>query len=101
MFAESTALCRVRRVQALLLGSLVGVALASLGCGSSATEPVSVPQAPPAPVEPRITGKFVDGEHEGSSPGTAAAEARMDASAPSTDPARSSVLAPAPDAAQP
>jgi hypothetical protein len=58
---------------------LAGVVFA-VGCGTQAGGPTSVPQAPPAPLEPTVTGHFVD-EDSGQRAGVADAGADGDSQA--------------------
>jgi hypothetical protein len=92
MSNAATASATVRARWVSLVGGLV-----ALACGAQANGPTTVPQAPPAPLEPAITGHFVD--EEAVSAG-APADAGVDAAPAPTDaaPASPSVVPAAPDA---
>jgi hypothetical protein len=71
---------RARRRPVLLWGAVVATAVLAFGCGTQANGPTTVPQGPPAPLEPAITGHFVD-EDSGRSAVAADAGTGVDAQA--------------------
>ncbi|MBN1605067.1 MAG: hypothetical protein JW940_00455 [Polyangiaceae bacterium] len=81
MSRETSASRRARPRRMLWVGAAVGMALSALSCGTQANGPTTVPQAPPAPLEPVITGRFVDEDSAGS-PAPADAGVHVDAQPP-------------------
>jgi hypothetical protein len=60
MLHQATASLSARPRWIVVVCAVFGSTLGAFGCGTQANEPATVPQPPPAPLEPTITGHFVD-----------------------------------------